>query len=484
MNKNMKSICREIQKGFNLDINLPQFFSRLVTLYEQYAELKFTMHYYTFYENYMETGKQRTKEEENLLSGMNRIIRDILLCNFSGGRMEAGVKELDAIRNRIISRMKILTAYTDIFQVFEYIFNRIEYRYEEDRKEINEDEFVSEVVRYIFDTRDNVIINEKIKEVIGQLPVRLTKSRYFDLIKDSISVYKGAERSSLDGYLYMLKTSAMLYEHEEMDTVYTDFYALRRNLEALDYKNMTREEYFAYSGQIKAAASRINSAVDFYYSMEECVNHLYVMLLLSPYAYMEGYRIEGIEGEMKFLLLPADEDYCKKIIEKINGHFTSEEKSLLGKEVEELLTYTEGKQEIISQEFEILESYFYDIKSNHVKVVDSLMLRPLFCCLNMAQNLLGSSLFVELHQPPDEQKVDEAYLITVQEELIRKLSEIFQNHSKYVSRAVMANTINKMPVFLQSAQEVADYIKSTLEQCHDKAEKIACINIIKSFYEN
>ncbi len=484
MNKNIKMICREIENGVNLDFNLPQFFNRLVSLYVQYAELKFTMHYYTFYESYFDSGSVRAKEEEQLLKEVNHIIKDILLSDFSGEKMEDGVKRLDAIRNKIIRRLEILTAYTDIFQVFEYIFNRIEYRFREDFTEINEEEFSAEVLRYIFDTRDNVIINEKIKEVIGQLPVRLTKSRYFDLIRDSISIYKGADRSSLDSYLYMMKTGAMLYEPEGMDTAYTELYVLKKALEALDYKDLTRDEFFDYSKRIEETAVKINSSVDFYFGLQECVNHLYVMLILAPYAYMEGYRIESIHGEMKFLLLPQEGNQCKSLIKVINTHFFADEKMPLEKELEDKLTYTEGRQELISEEFEGLESYFFDIKSNHLKMVESLMLGPLFHSLNTAQNLLGSSLFVELVPADDGLKVDEGYQLKVQEEFILKLTELFLNNSKYVCRAVMANTINKMPVFFQSPADVMNYIKNSLEQCHDRAEKIACVNIIKTFFEN
>ncbi len=484
MNKNMKTICKDIQKGVNLDFNIPQYFNRLVTLYEQYAKIKFSMLYYTFYENYAEDNKSRPIEEEVLLKVMNQIVRDNLLNDFSGETMETGVKELDSIRNTIISRMKILTAYTDIFQVYEYIFNRIEYNYEDKIDEIDDEAFVSEVISYIFDTKDNVIINEKIKEVIGQLPVRLTKSRYLDLVKDSLTIYKGADRSSLDSYLYMIKTGAMLYEQEDMDTAYPHLYNLRKELETLDYKNLTKEEYLSYTEKIDEAAFFINSSVDFYYGLQECVNHLYVMLILAPYAYMEGYRIEGPQGEMKFLLLPTDEDNCKKLIHDINQHFFDEKKVPLEKETEEKLTYTEGRQELMTEEIQSLEAYFYDIKSEHVKMIESLMLGPLFHCLNTAQNLLGSSLFVELDRIMENKLVDEEYLLNAQNDLILKLSELFRKNSKYVNRGVMANTINKMPVFFQSVNDVTDYIKNTLEQCHDKAEKTACVNIIRSLYEN
>ena len=78
MNKNMKTICRDVQNGKNLEVNLPQLFNRLITLYEQYAEIKLTMHYYTFYENYMESPVVRTLGEEDILKEFNTILKDFL----------------------------------------------------------------------------------------------------------------------------------------------------------------------------------------------------------------------------------------------------------------------------------------------------------------------------------------------------------------------------------------------------------------------
>jgi len=498
MNKNMKQICKEIKKGDNLEVNLPQFFNRLVTLYEQYAKTKFTMLYYTFYESYMDTKLEKTTEVEKLLAEVNHIIQGTILAGFSGEKMENGVQRLDAVRNQIISQMRILTAYTDILQIYEYVLNRIEYRFSDDQVEINNDEFTAEVLQYIFDTKDNVIINDKIKDVIGQLPVRIARTKYFDLIRESISIYKGADRSSLDTYIYMLKTGSMLYAPEGMDTAYPDVRVLRKELECLDYNKMTKEEYYKFSTKIVETAAMINVSVDFYYGLQEIINHLYVMLITAPYAYMEGgYRMESMEGEMKYLLLPTEQEVnpYKLIIAEINKHFLTEEKTLLAEEIEEKLAYTEGKQEALSEEFESLEPVLSDIMS-HINMVESLMLGRIFHCLNTAQSLLGNSIFIELEQTENKEslqseytvqkndKADEAYIAKVQKQLITQLSELFLNSSQNVCRAVMANTINKMPVFFQSQNDVMDYVKNSIEQCRDLAEKKACINIVKSFFEN
>jgi hypothetical protein len=486
MNKNMKLICNEIKQGVNLDFNLPQFFNRLVTLYEQYAEIKLTMHYYTFYESYLENSIDKSIGQDPLLSEVNNIMKDTILSEFSGDKLESGVKKLNSVRNKVMNQMKILTAYTDIFQIYEYVLNRTEYRFKE-VPELKEEEFVVNVLQYIFDTKDNVIINDKIKEVIGQLPIRFTKSRYFDLIKDSISIYKGADCSALDTYIYMIKTSSMLYKPEGMDAIYPELLEFRKELEVLDYKNLTKEQYDLYSNKIEEIAIQINNTVDYYYGLQEIINHLYVMLLTTPYAYMEGgYRVASLEGEMKYLLLPKGQEgsVCLSILYDINEHFLDGNKNPLDKTTEDKLVITEGKQELLSGEFGALESILEDIRTNHSKMVDSLMLGRLFQSLNISQNLLGNSLFIELDGIENSNKADEDYVNKAVDNIITELLELFNNSSKYVTRAVMANTINKMPVFFQTTNDVAEYVSNSLDQCHDLAEKTACIHIIKSLMEN
>lgn len=485
MNKSMKSICFDIKNGKNLEFNIPQFLNHLVNIYGQYAEVKFSMHYYTFYEYYLESFGEDLTEESAIMKEFNSIIRECLLSEFSGDRMEDGVNRLDAIRNHVISRMKILTSYTDIFQIYEFVLNRIEYRFLEGQEELNEESFTEEVLAYIFDTKDNVVINDKIKEVIGQLPVRMSKGRYFDIIKDSFSIYKGSERGTLKDFIYMMDTCSMLFEPEGIEDVYDVYSEFRKTLEEVDYKNITGEEYKTYSARLEDIAADINKHVDFYYGLQECINHLYVMLLTAPYTLMEGgYRIESLGREMKFLLLPQDMDKFRIIIRQINAYFEREEKQPFDEDLEEKLSYTEGKQEFLAEEFDILEPYFYEIEQNHTSLVSSLMMTPLFQCIGLSQKLLSGSIFIELNKVVEKQVVDDKYLQAVRDDYLSRLSELFQKNSQIVNRAVMANTINKIPVFFQTVNDVREYIKNSMTSCKDMAEKTACVNIIKAFFEN
>lgn len=487
MNTTIKQIYREINQGANLEVNLPKFFNRFSGVYYEYAQVKLTLLYYTFYEGFQESNWGEIGDtEKELLGELNGIIRDSYFAGFSGRQMEVNIKRADALRKQIIRQMKVLTAYTDLFQIYEYILNRVEYRFlQEKSREDNESEdgeFAAKVMNYIFEIKDNVVINSRLKEVLGQLPVRMTKARYFDLIRNSLSMYKGAEEASLDTYVYMLKSSATLYSPEGMDSAYPGLVCLKKNLEELDYKNITEAEYRDAFAKIEEAGKRIKEIVDFYYTLQEIVNSVYASNLLLPYAEMDNESFSdnklylSIIKEMNDGFLAGKEEAEKEEIGK-------EEAEEIDKEaLEKKLEGTEGKQEDLLAEIEVLEACFDLVKNSYKNLAESLMLGPSFQCLKLAQDLLGNSLFVELNQNTADKRMTEGDIQRIQEELLLELSNLFQQRSREVYRAVVACTLNKIPVFLKTANEIMDYVKNSLEQCGDLPEKNASIDIIKDFW--
>jgi hypothetical protein len=296
--------------------------------------VKFTIHYYTFYEYYAESYPEGW-EEEGLLKEFNNLLKEYYLKGEAGLKTEEGIEKLNSLRNSCIKKMQVLTAYTDIFQVFEYVLNRIEYRFKEITDDISDEDFSSKAISYIFDTQDNVIVNSKIKEVLGQLPIRMTRQKYFELLKNSISVYKDGDISSLESFLYMIRTCSMLYNTEEMKE-YPYLMNLRKEFIDENYKDITKERYEELTKLLEESAEYINKRVDYYFGLQECINNLYVMLLSSPYIYMEGgYKLENLKGEMKYLILPQDRDKLRYIIDGINTKFLEEKLTALSEELEE-----------------------------------------------------------------------------------------------------------------------------------------------------
>lgn len=485
MNQSLRKICLKIQKQEELDTALPQYLNQLINIYGQYSNLNLSMLYYTFYENYKEAGK-KSLEEEELLNRFNGLVKDFLSGEFHGTNMQEGMKKLDDLRELVINRMQILTSYTDLLEIYEYVLNRIEYRFESDLMTTEqEQELVKEIVTYIFNTQDNVVINEKIKEVIGQLPIRLTKNKYFDMLRDALSIYKGGDYSSLETFLYMIRTSSMLYKVEGMDEVYPELVQIKSYLQTLNFTELSQEDFTKASNELTKNVTWILEKVDFYFSLEECINQLYVMLLTHPYQYVEGgYKIENLAGAMKFLLMPEEMDKFRMITKTINGYFLAGNKPEMEESIQELITFTEGKQESLIEEMNQMEAYFSDITLNHKSLIESLMLGPIYHSANVAGKLLSGSVFVDIKGEKQERITTEADINKAYEELIGELSTLFSNHQKAVIRAVMANTISKLPVFFNDSNEIEQYIKNAMGACGDLAEKTASYHIIKSFFEN
>lgn len=460
---NTKHIINSIKNGKNLEVDLPKYASSLMTSYYKYSMIRLTMNYFTLYEVVSEEENKEVKIVENIIEDINQIIKKSVLSDFDGEVSEKSVKQLDAIRKEVIKKMKVLTAYTDILQVYEHVLNRLEYKYEEGLQPIDDVSFTSEVLQYIFDTKDNVIINDKIKEVIGQLPVRMTKSKYYELVCDSLSVYKGAEKASVDSYIYMMKTSAMLYEPEEMNEYFKELGEFVKELESVSYKDLEKQEYEKLSHNLKEKAEFIGNIVDAYVLVQEVINDLYTVLLSTPYVMDDG---------------EDDSIICKEILKEVNDQFLSGKKESIKEEVAEKLTLTEGRQEQIFFEYSSMESSLYDIKEKYQSIIDGLMLGKIFECLDTVQKLLSSSIFIELDEVQINEIADEVYIEEVTKNLIHEISALFEKSSQPVIRAVIANTINKMPVFFSSTDEVTNYIQNSLVSCRDLAEKTACVQII------
>ncbi len=468
MNKKIRTLNQDIRSGKQLQENIPQLFNRMADHYQTYAGVRLAMHYFSFYESYLDEENTWSQESKQTIAHINHIIQENILGNCAGPAREKGIHEADTIRGEIAKRMSMLTAYTDMFQIYEYILNRQEYRFKEELNPVDEVEFEKEILRYIFSEEDNLVINEKIREIIGQLPIRITKQRYFDLLEDSLRSYLGADETSLQTYLYMLRTSAMLYREEGMEEYYPELAKRMEQLSQVDYKNLTKEIYNQCVGTLQVATLILETETTVYFGLQEIVNEVYAMLLCSAYAGM-------VDNEFHVAA-----DTAMNILKEINNAFSQTEKEELKEELIDLFSDMEGVQEELSYELTLLEDALYEVDHTHQELAKSMMHGQLLQILQRSQKLLSNSLFVDLNEEKKETVVEEEVLAKETEALIKELTMLFSNQDKVISRAIIANTLNKMPVFFKDHKEVMEYVQYSIERCSDIAEKAACVEIIRS----
>lgn len=454
---NIKKVVAQIERRQNLEENLRTYGAWLMGATHRYHGIRLALNYYTYFE--VMADKRRDGGELSSLSAS--------LHRLTAGYLEgdADVAELDALRKKVISSVEKLTAYTDCFQNYEYVLNRMERRFEE-KEELpySEELFAREVMQYIMGTEDKVVMNSRIRDVVGQLPVRMTKAKFFHLLRDALSIYKGSDTESVDSLLYMIRTSAMIQLPDHLEEGFLELYEILTQFRQADLKTMEETSYREYTRMLTYVTDYLNETSGDYMLLQDIINDLYVLKLSAPYAMVEVNEKDIWQGVIKIL------NQCF-----LNGRDPS-----LEQELEDKLVALEGRQESIYEKYLAQEFLVEEIRTELQAELDRCQVRDLYDRLFLIGKLTSTSPFMELEdRQPGGRIADDAYLKQAEEELEGQFVDLFASQSRPVNRAVMAKTLSMLPVFFNSVDEISQYIKNSLEACQDAAEKQACMELLK-----
>lgn len=464
-----KDLVRAIKKGKELEKNLPIYRNRLFDIYHQVSLLHVTMDYFVLYETLQEKSGKENGYLADTISEINQVIQTIFIDGIFGEEeKKEQIARILSARDEVIRMMKILTMYTDKLQIYEHVVNRMELKFENQIELADVDTFVQKVYQYIFSGKDNVVINESIKEVLAELPVRMARSKYFQMIENSMSVYKDADKSALDRFVYMLETSAMLYEPEGVGEYFLDIKEFSDRLGKMCFSAMSEAEFRMVYDELQEKAEFIEEVADLYVSIQGLLNSLY--------CYETSFQGQEHEKE--------SEQACLAIIKGVNQLFAEGNWADIPQEIQEKLVLTEGKQESLVEEMMQLEAGLMDIQMGQEEKLEQLGMLADFDKLDAMQQLLAASgTFVEFEEEAVEETADEAYVMEETAKLLEKLKVQFAENEMCVNRAVIAATISKFPVFFTSSKEVEEYIRESLERCQDDAERQASMNVIQAIME-
>lgn len=464
-----KDLVRAIKKGKELEKNLPIYRNRLFDIYHQVSLLHVTMDYFVLYETLQEKSGKENGYLADTISEINQVIQTIFIDGIFGEEeKKEQIARILSARDEVIRMMKILTMYTDKLQIYEHVVNRMELKFENQIELADVDTFVQKVYQYIFSGKDNVVINESIKEVLAELPVRMARSKYFQMIENSMSVYKDADKSALDRFVYMLETSAMLYEPEGVGEYFLDIKEFSDRLGKMCFSAMSEAEFRMVYDELQEKAEFIEEVADLYVSIQGLLNSLY--------CYETSFQGQEHEKE--------SEQACLAIIKGVNQLFAEGNWADIPQKIQEKLVLTEGKQESLVEEMMQLEAGLMDIQMGQEEKLEQLGMLEDFDKLDAMQQLLAASgTFVEFEEEAVEETADEAYVMEETAKLLEKLKVQFAENEMCVNRAVIAATISKFPVFFTSSKEVEEYIRESLERCQDDAERQASMNVIQAIME-
>ena len=463
-----QKMVHEILKGNNLEQNLPMLFGEMSSTNYWYAGMTLAMDYYSFYAAVAEEGHMLGQEPRLMLKELAQGIKDNLLDGFDGVKREKTIVSLEKMRERITAVMQVLTNYTDCFGLYEYMLNRLELNYTDELADVDDDTYAREILQYIFMEKDSVVVNTRIHQMLSQLPVRMTRTRFCDLLRAGFENYQGMDVTAVEDFVYRVESVAGLYKPEVDGVSFAEFEESAARFAAADWRALSATDYQVLREELTQTSAKLVELTENYYGLMGLVNHFYATLLNMPYASLQADEaVKKLHGVLQWVSERILADDWAEMPQQLVDSFVQTEGSL------EQLVMTLQKQQAVLEE----------IRPQIGKRAGEMMLASHLACLERSAVLLSDSRFVELDARSSDAKADRKYLDDTANALCIKMQNALATQSKLQNRAMMAAVLGELPVFFNSHNEVMDYVRDSLAGCHDLAEKISSIRLMKQIME-
>lgn len=411
-----------------------------------YSLTRLALNYYIYFSDAdEEINKEKLKEADQQF-------HQILGACLAG---EAPLDALKKLREKVTREMKAVTAYVDCFRNYEYALNRLERRFETDLPgiDVSEEEFVRQLMHFIGDVKDAAEMNRRIQMTVSQLPVRFTRQKFYAVVMEALSSYIGADKSSLENIMYLLRTSAMVELSEEQKSGYHDLDELLSQLRSLPFKDLKAAQYREAMNKIGYASEALYLCSDTWQMLQDMINDLYVIFLTRDDAVIDT----------------AEERNALSILNALYRQYQAGDCGKIADAVTEQLSLLEGVQEHYLEKYLRLDAApayreGEDVTAYYGRCVDK---------------LLSSSPFASMEDATEEQRVGKTDVEEAANTFFSLTDPVLAENPKPVARAIMATVLSSLPVCFNSIDEVREYIANSFASCTDLAEKETCMELLQ-----
>lgn len=416
--------------------------------------IRLALNFYTAYE----AAAEKKGFENDRISGLYDRFCELLDACLKG-QSDCGADEL---RQDVIREMEKVTDYTDAFQAYEYVMNRIEGRFAPKligKKPEDTESLTEEILSWFQTAPDPAALRERMQVITGQLPVRFTKQKFFALLEDRLSIYKGLPRSGFEDILYILCSEGLLNRPMAREEAYGTLFDRMKAFEQADLRHLTAQEYRHLASELEEGSREINALSGEILCLMDMVNDLCVILLA------QGTAVSDLSCEQN----------TKEILKGIQTLFASKEWEDIPEEVTDRLPALEGKQEQYFEQWLRDDISLEELQEENGPEAEAAWKAGL---------LMSGSAFMSLEKPnADEAEVDEVFFREKLDALFKDMGERWKELPKAVVRAAMAKCLSSLPANFQSLDEAREYIQGSLNSCSDEIEREACADLIRSLME-
>ena len=490
MKRTSKILLTDINADRDRENSLIKYQKLMAAAFTNYATIKLSLNLFTMYEMSEEISLDRRDEIEGYIDTVDAAIRSVYIDKESveSENYKACLDEVIKARDSITRKMKILTAYTDAFEIYEYIINR---REPEVLGTIDESIDVSALANsmyeFVFSENDKMLVNTRIQEFIAQLPVRMTKTRFMDIISNSLAIYRGGEKKSVDEFVQMLRDAMLMDIPDGFNDEYPRLYEIYKTFKDTDYKVLDRAGYDKLSDMLTEGTELIQSAVTDYLMLTEIINDILIILYTNGIADKSFIVKTTDKAEIDIQTVDTSKLTKYEISSLILTELVKADDIYeASKRFDEYFVQLEGAQEDAYEELLGIEVNLDDLNGTYYEMYGD-DIKNAFDCLTKADILTSSSLFMDIDKSSESgasivsvvsDEADDIYILETKNSLEEDIDELFKTFSKQEKRSVMAKVLSLMPVFFNSQQEILEYFEYALNSCSDKAELTACRDIV------
>ena len=378
--------------------------------------------------------------------------------------VEGLLEKAVTLRNDLKDAATDIFAYQDIMKLHEYVLRRTRPVDAPAGRTINDEAEARDILSAVFRDATNAVINENISLCVAQLPLRMTKARYHDILMNELKIYADGPKSAFDRNMFLMRMSAGICDgpHQKLPAV-EGF--LDRLLQA-DLKTIDSETRQSFEKELSECIELLDDYKDVSELIVQALDHFMVYL----YNYLYNYRDSSREAVLEILGL-------RSIVDEALESFEKGRREKMSSTVLDLFSKTEG---IVDEEFEkIAKSLGHFLKSSTQE--EDRELKPYLQRFLLCDKLLSQSYYADIEEDADaeEESASREDVEKAVEEFCRDLEVRSENDSRMMSRARMAATFANIPVFFTSRTEVMNYVLSSINGCRDAYEKEVSLELAK-----
>lgn len=429
---------------------MTQYWRKQASVAYGYSLTRLALNYYTYFED---AAEEITQESLKQADGR---FHQILGAYLEG---DAPVEALEGLREQVSCEMETVTAYADCFRIYEYALNRLERRFETDLPvmDVSEEEFVARLIHFLTNTTEAAVMNQRIQMIIGQLPIRFTRQKFYGLVMDALSAYIGSDQRGLDNMMYLLRTGAMVELTQAQRDRYHDLDILLEQLRNLPFKSLEADQYRDAMQKIGYASEALYLFSDTWQMLQDMINDLYVLSLTRADAMKDTVEEGNALSILKALYTQHQNGVCGEIADEIT----------------ERLYLLEGVQESYYEKYERL-----DPAPEYRDGEDETAYKA-----RCVDKLLSASPFASLAEIHEDKRVERKDVEAAANAFFAQLEPVFAANPKPVVRAIMATVLSNLPVCFNSLDEIQEYIANSFASCTDPAEKETSMELLQKLME-